>query len=194
MSDPGIQIPTSPSVDLMLSSCTTSRWAAWDTMGSKRGNDVVTHAWQCLTLRTERKKKSEKSLIIWHILTKRGTENAADGIQLCDDFVACSPCRFVNTICAATEGSPGLHLLYVIMWLGSSHKHNSLWSCCLLWTDQSNHDSPSICCWWLISEGVPGVANGNSLSLAVTLTYEMWPVLVFIAESQLYPDWHCSMG
>lgn len=117
---------------------------------------------------------------------------AAPGLQYADHFVACSPHSFVNTICAEIESRQDALFYEVIMWPGWSHKHNSPWLCCLLWIDPCNHDSPSICCWWLISKGVPGVAN--SLFLSLSLSDEMWPGLVFIAESQLYPDWHCSMG
>lgn len=140
-------------------------------------NDVVTYTWKCLTLRTERKDKREKSQIILDILTERLRtallSEAATGLQYADHFVAYSLHRFVNTICAEIESRQDALYYDAIMWPGWSHKHNSLRSCCLLWIDPSNHDSPSICCWWLISEGVPGVVNATSLSLTVTLRWNV---------------------
>lgn len=97
----------------------------------------------------------------------------ATGLQYADHFVAYPLHRFVNTICAETESRQDALYYDAIMWPGWSHKHNSPWSCCLFWIDPSNHDSPSICCWWLISEGVPGVVNANSLSLTVILGWNV---------------------
>ncbi len=175
MRNPGTQIPTSPSVDLMLSSCTTSRWAAWDTMGSEEREMMWSHTPDSVLHWGQREKeKWEKFQNCTYLDQERHRKGflaeAADGLQYADDFVACSPCRFINTICTETECCQDAPYYNIIMWPGWSHKHNSLWSCCLLWIDPSNLDCPSICCWWLISEGVPSVANGNSLSLSLSLS------------------------